>query len=303
MICFDFAVIELCRKYKIPFIVSTQNSVSNKKAALFYKSLGAKRIVLARELKVKQIKEIGKIKNLEIEVFAHGAMCVAISGRCFLSQFLFNRSANRGECMHPCRRKYKITDSEKGYELELGEKTVMSAKDLCTIPFIKDLKRAGVSSFKIEGRNRDERYISTVVKAYRRAIDEDLSADEAGNLIKEMEKVFNRGFSSGFYLGRPVYSDFAQVENSASSFYRDYIGKTTHFYPKAGVILLRLSKKLKVGDKIIFIGKNIGIKEVVVKEMEINNERFKEAGKGSEVGIRVDFKGKRGLDVYKVVQR
>ena len=139
IICWDFAVINLCKKHKVPFMISTQASISNIEAAKFYKKLGAKKVVLARELNLKQIKEISKI--IPVECFAHGAMCVSISGRCFTSQFLFNKSANRGECIQPCRRSYIIKDQQEGYELKLKHNKVMSAKDLCTLPFIEDMKK------------------------------------------------------------------------------------------------------------------------------------------------------------------
>jgi len=176
IICWDLLVIQLCRKYKIPFHISTQASVANTKAAEFYKKLGAERIVLARELNLKQIKDISK--KIDVETFIHGAMCVSISGRCFTSQFLFNKSANRGECIHPCRRSYIVRDKQEGYELEIDNDKIMSAKDLCTLPFIEKLKKAGIRAFKIEGRNRDPRYVDTVVKVYRKALDKKLTKNE-----------------------------------------------------------------------------------------------------------------------------
>ncbi len=158
IICWDLGVIQICKKYKIPFHVSTQASISNIESAKFYKNLGAERIILARELNLKQIKEIINEVAIPVETFIHGAMCLAVSGRCLMSQFLFNRSANRGECIHPCRRSYTIKDTQEGYELEVENNHVLSAKDLCTLPFIEDLKKAGITCFKIEGRNREPKY-------------------------------------------------------------------------------------------------------------------------------------------------
>lgn len=154
IICWDLSVINLCKKYKIPFHISTQASVSNLEAAKFYKKLGAERIVLARELNLKQIKKISE--KVEIECFVHGAMCLAISGRCLMSQHSFNKSANRGQCLQNCRRSYIIKD-DSGTELKIDNNRILSAKDLCTLPFIEKLKKAGITSFKIEGRNRDSR--------------------------------------------------------------------------------------------------------------------------------------------------
>ncbi len=170
VICWDLSVIQLCKEHKIPFHISTQASVSNSKTAEFYKKLGAERIILARELSLKQIKKISKI--LPIEVFIHGAMCVSVSGRCFTSQFLHGNkaSANRGKCLHPCRRVYVVRDQE-GNELKVKNNKIFSAKDLCALPFINKLKKLNIASFKIEGRNRDPYYVYTVTKIYRNAID------------------------------------------------------------------------------------------------------------------------------------
>ncbi len=299
----DFAMIELCKKYKIPFFISTQMSISNTKSALFFKKLGAKRVVLARELSVKQTKEIGKVKGLEIEVFVHGAMCVAVSGRCFTSQFLFDKSANRGECLHPCRRSYVIKDKDIGYELKLENNTVMSAKDICTLPFIEELKKANVSSFKIEGRNRDARYVDKVVSIYREAIDFKLSKERVVYLMKELENVFHRGFSSGFYLGKPLFTDFSSVEGSASKVYKEYLGKVTHYYPKIGVALVSLVKDLKVNEEIVFIKDNLGSKQLKVDELEKKKKKISKAEKGEEVGIKIPFRVSKNTEVYLLKKR
>jgi U32 family peptidase len=299
----DFATIKLCKKHKVPFFISTQMSVANKEAAIFFKKLGAKRVVLARELNIRQIKEIGKIKNLEIEVFIHGAMCVAISGRCFTSQFLFNKSANKGECLHPCRRSYRVEDKETGYKLELYNNTVMSAKDVCVLPFIEELKRANISSFKIEGRNRDARYVSVVVRVYREAIDNKLNTERIIFLMKELEEVFHRGFSSGFYLGKSLFTDYASVEGSAAKVYKEYVGKVTHYYPKAGVVLVKLAKEIKTKDKLVFIGKNVGVDQITVEEIEINKKRVEKAKKGDEIGIKISREVKKNTEVYVLRER
>ncbi len=283
IICWDLSVINLCRKLKIPFHISTQASVSNSEAAKFYKSLGAERVVLARELNLEQIKEISKI--VPVECFIHGAMCVAVSGRCFMSQDLFGRSANRGMCTQVCRRSYKITD-EEGRELKIDRSTVMSAKDLCALPFMDKLKEAGIVSFKIEGRNRDARYVDTVVRIYRKALDKDLTKKEIEEGLKELEKVYNRGFSSGFYLGVPTNDDFSKVENSAATTKKKFIGKVTHYYPKSKVGTVLLSTgEVKVGDEINIIGVTTGIERIKVKRLEINNSSVEKAVKGEEVGI------------------
>ena len=257
IICSDIAVMILCKKYKIPFHVSTQCSVSNKETAKFYKKFGAERIVLARELNLKQIKEISKIINTEI--FIHGAMCISVSGRCLTSQFLFNESANRGKCLQPCRRKYNVEDSE-GNRLRLENNYILSPKDLCTLPFIEKLKKANIKAFKIEGRNREPEYVHTVTKVYRQALDRKLTKKQITELTKELEKVYNKGFSGGFYNKLPTSDDFSKIEHSSATHTKSFIGKLVHYYPKIKVGLLHISSgKIKQGDEIYITGKTTGL--------------------------------------------
>ncbi|MAH03792.1 protease, partial [Candidatus Pacearchaeota archaeon] len=267
---------------------------SNIETAKFYKKLGAKRIVLARELNLKQIKEISKI--IDIECFIHGALCSSISGRCFTSQFLFNSSANRGKCLHPCRRSYIVKDNE-GNELKVENNKIFSAKDLCTLPFLEELKKAGIKSFKIEGRNRDPRYVDIVVRTYRKAIDKKLSKKEIDNSINELNKIYNKGFSSGFYLGVPTSDDLAKIENSASNEKKHFVGKITHYFPKIKVATIKLVSSLKVGDEIIIIGKMTGLEKSSVKQIEINKKSIKKAKKGQEIGIKLPLV-KKNDEVY-----
>lgn len=296
VICWDFSVIELCQKYKIDFFISTQASVANVESAKFYKKLGAKRIVLARELNLKQVKEIAKI--IDVEAFAHGAMCVAVSGRCFTSQFLFNRSANRGECIHPCRRSYIVKDKQEGYELEVENDKVLSAKDLCTLAFIEDLKKTGVKGFKIEGRNRDARYVDAVVRVYRKALDNKLSKKNLVELMEELKKVYNRGFSSGFYLGKPTPKDFAEIEHSAATEKKHFVGKIAHYYPRINAAIVKLNSGLKVGDEICIIGKTTGIEHAKVERMEIKHRQVSRGKKGEDVAINVPSIVRKNDEVY-----
>lgn len=285
VICWDFSVINLCKKYKIPFHISTQASISNSQSAKFYKNLGAERVVLARELNLKQIKQISKF--VEVECFAHGAMCVAVSGRCLMSQSLFGKSANRGQCIHPCRRSYVIKDKQEGYELEVQNDKVLSAKDLCTLPFIEKLKSAGITSFKIEGRNRDARYVDTIVRVYRKALDKKLNKKEIEESLKELEKVYNKGFSSGFYLGLPTSDDFAKIEHSASTEKKHFVGKIKKYLPKINVAIIKLVSELKKGDEIVVIGKSTGLVKSKIESIEINKNKIEKAVKGNEVGIKI----------------
>ncbi|MDO8528460.1 MAG: peptidase U32 family protein [Nanoarchaeota archaeon] len=300
IICWDLSVINLCKKYKVPFFISTQASVSNIESAKFYKKLGAKRIVLARELNLKQIKEISKIKGLEIECFVHGAMCVSVSGRCFTSQFLFNKSANRGECLHPCRRTYLVKD-EEGNELKIENSRIFSAKDLCTLPFIEQMKDAGIVSFKIEGRNRDARYVDAVVRIYRKALDKKLTEKELKDSLKELERIYNKGYSSGFYIKLPTSDDFSKTENSSATEKKHFVGKVIHYFDKVGVAAIKLNSELKIGDEIIIIGDLTGIISSKVSRIEINKKIVSKAKKGSEVGIKLP-KVRKNDEVYVLIK-
>lgn len=295
VICWDLSVINLCNKYKIPFHVSTQASVANSESARFYKKLGAQRIVLARELNLKQIQKISKI--IDVECFIHGAMCVSVSGRCLTSQFLFNKSANRGKCIHPCRRSYIVKDKQEGYELEVKNDKIFSAKDLCTLPFIEKLKKAGILSFKIEGRNRDPRYVDSVVRVYRKALDNNLNDDEIKQGLNELKKVYNKGFSSGFYLGLPTSDDFSKTEHSASNEKKHFVGKILHYYPKIFVATVKLVSDLRIGDEIIVIGKTTGLVKSKIKRIEIKNKFVEKAKKGDEIGIKLPLVRKNN-EVY-----
>jgi len=305
VICWDLAVIQLCKKYRIPFHISTQASVSNIESAKFYKKLGAERIVLARELNLKQIKEISKV--IDVETFIHGAMCVSISGRCLISQFLFNKSANRGECLHPCRRSYIVKDKQEGYELELELENdkILSAKDLCTLPFIEKLKKAGIKAFKIEGRNRDPRYVSTVVDVYRKALDKKLSKKEQDELLEQLSKVYTKGFSSGFYLGLPTSDDFSKSEHSLATEKKEFIGKVLKFYKKINVATLKLTSNLNINDKILIIGNKTGVKETTINSIESKNKPLTNAEKGQEIGIKIlsNLIVRKNDEVYKIVKR
>jgi len=297
IICSDISIMLLCKKYKIPFHISTQCSVSNSETAKFYKKLGAERIVLARELNIKQIKKISKI--IPVEVFAHGALCVSISGRCFLSQHLFNESANRGRCIQPCRRYYYVKD-EQGKELKIDNHHIFSAKDLCTLPFIEKLRF--VASLKIEGRSREPEYIDSVVRIYRKAINKKLTKKEIENSLKELQKVYNKGFSSGFYIKMPTSDDFSDVQNSKATQKKQFIGKISHYYKKINVGLLKINTgNLKLNDNILIIGKTTGLKRHQIKSMQINHKLVKKARKGEEVGIKMPF-CRKGDEIYLIIK-
>jgi U32 family peptidase len=296
IICWDNAMIELCRKYKIPFHVSTQASVSNSAAAKHYKKLGAKKVVLARELNLSQIKKISKV--VEIETFCHGAMCVAISGRCFISQFTHGISANRGQCAQPCRRAWEIKD-DNGNKLKLENNRVMSAKDLCTLPFIEKMKKAGITTFKIEGRNRSPEYVYTVVSEYRKALDKKLSHAEILRGIENLKKVYHRGFSSGFFFKMPTADDFSFSENGEQEESKKFVAKVERYWPKAKAASVRMfAGKLKVGDEVYIISESSPIRRVNVKSMEVRKNSVTSAKKGEDVGVDFGCKVSRGDEIY-----
>jgi len=298
IICWDLSIVQLCKKYKIPFFISTQASISNSDSAKLYKKLGAKRAILARELNLNQIKKISKV--IETECFVHGAMCIAYSGRCFTSQFLHNKSANCGKCLQPCRKSYTVKDDE-GNELRLENSKVLSAKDLCTLEFIEEIKKAGVTGFKIEGRSRDPRYVDTVVRVYRKALDKKLTPKEIQEGMEELKKVYNRTFSSGFYLKPPTSEDFAKIEHSAAIEKKHFVGKITKYFPKVQVAAIKLVSELKVGDEIVIIGESIGIIKSKVEHLEINRASINLAKKGQEVGLKLPLV-KKGDEVYVILK-
>ncbi len=291
VILWDIAVLEEAKKLKLDIHLSTQASVSNSSAAEFYRKLGVSRIILARECTLKQINEIKKSSKVEIETFIHGAMCVSVSGRCFLSQEVFGRSANRGDCLQPCRREYMIKDADEGYDLKLGKNYVMSPKDLCALPFIDKLIKSGIDAFKIEGRNRSPEYVKTVVGVYRNAIDDaynkKLTKIKINNYIKKLKTVYNRGFSSGFFLGMPSAKDFTDVYGSKATTRKKYLGFVKNFYKNVKVAEIKLEAgEIKQGDSLLIIGNKTGVAEETASSMEISHKKVDKAKKGKSVGIK-----------------
>jgi len=288
IICWDLAAAKLCRDNQMPFCISTQGSVANSLSANFYKQIGAVRVVLARECSLEEIKKIRTNTGIEIEVFVHGAMCIAISGRCFMSHYLFDKSANRGECVQPCRREYEVYDGIIDKSLLVGEDYILSPKDLCTIEFLDKLIEAGIDSFKIEGRKRSPEYAAETVSVYRRGIDnyfeKKLTPELKKNLLEELKEVYNRGFFSGFYFGKPGSEDYANVEGSKAKTRKEYIGKILNYYkvPKAGYMLLE-SGKLSVGDEVYIIGPTTGVINFEIKEIMKEDLNIGEAVKGDKI--------------------
>lgn len=308
IICWDHSVIQKCVEYEMPFCVSTQASVSNSTAADFYKNLGAKRIVLARECTLEQIKQIKEKVDIEIETFVHGAMCVAISGRCFMSQYAYGRSANRGDCIQPCRREYRIIDKEGNAEFVVGEDFVLSPKDLNTIEFIDELIEAGIDSFKIEGRRRSPEYVAKVVSIYRKSIDlyfeNKLDKEVKLKFSGELATVYNRGFSAGFYFGRPGTEDFATQRGSAATTKKVYVGKVINYFKKSHIAHIRLeAENLQIGDNIYITGNSTGLVELNLKEFVKDEIRIEKAGKGDDITFRCNELVRVNDKVYKIIKR
>ncbi len=307
IIVWDLAVIEMAKKEKIPFFISTQANVSNYKTADFYKNLGAQRIVLARELTLKQVKEIKDKIDIEIETFVHGAMCVAISGRCILSAYLFGKSSNCGACAQPCRKLWKLIDN-KGNEFETEGKYFLNAKDLCMIEFVPELIKAGIDSFKIEGRRRDPKYIGTTAKCYREAVDAHFNNTFAQEKVlqwkKELSEVYNRGFSTGFYFGEPGKEGISYNKaDNISKYEKVLIGHITHYYPKINVALINLKHKgLSLNETIQIEGDKTFI-EQIINSMEMQHKKVKTAKKGEEIAIKVNKRVFNNDNVFVLKER
>jgi len=307
IIAWDFSVIQMALKKKIPVHISTQMSVSNSESAKFFEKLGAESINLARECSLKQIQQIKKKTKLEIETFIHGAMCVSESGRCFTSQFLFKKSANRGDCLQPCRRSYIVKDAEEGHELELKNNYVMSPKDLCALPILDKLVQAGINRFKIEGRNRAPEYVKTVTEVYRKALDavekKKFTKQLVAKLMEKLENVYNRKFSHGFYLGTPTNDAWTDIYGSNAKEQKIFVGIVQNYYKKnnAAAILIQ-SGEIKKGDKIMIIGKTTGIIEQKVESMQKAGKEIETAKKGELFGIKTNKLVRKNDQVFVIKQ-
>lgn len=303
VIASDMAAITYARLLGIEVHISTQLSISNSEALRFYARF-ADVIVLARELNLSQVKEIKAIidrdhicgpsgRLVEIEMFAHGALCMAISGKCYLSLHEYGASANRGSCYQLCRRAYQVKDRETGMELEVDNKYIMSPKDLCTIGFMDKIIDAGVSVFKIEGRARSAEYVKRVASCYRRAADAvcdgTYTAELGIKLKEELAEVFNRGFWDGYYQGARL-GEWSEVYGSKATRKKAYCGKVTNWFGRLGVAeILVESGSLNVGDKILVIGPTSGCIEYTVPEIRVDLKPVQEALKGTYCSVPIDW--------------
>ncbi|WP_135612958.1 U32 family peptidase [Methanococcoides sp. AM1] len=304
VIAWDPAVITKAVDAGLRVHISTQANVSNWQTVNFYASLGASRVVLARELSLEQVKDIRQNTDTELEVFVHGAMCQAISGRCYLSAYILGKSGNCGECSQPCRWGWKLV-GEDGSEVDIDGKYLLSARDLCMIEHIPELINAGVDAFKVEGRLRDTRYTSTVSRCYREALDAyrdgTYSREKAAGWKEEMSSVFNRGFSTGFYFGIPGPDGMAiERDMNISVIKRQAVGVVTNYYRKQGAAEVKLLEtSLEVGDDIIIEGKNTYL-EQKVKEIRNDDGPVQKAESGDVVGLAIEGKVRENDRVYKL---
>jgi U32 family peptidase len=311
----DMAVIQYASSKGVEVHISTQQSISNLETVKFY-SRFSDVVVLARELSLLQVAHISRAidqenicgpsgKPLRLELFVHGALCMAISGKCYLSLHEYNKSANRGSCLQLCRRSYLLTDKETGKELEVDNQYLMSPKDLCTIDFVNLVLEAGVKVLKIEGRARSAEYVKTVVACYNEAIhaclDGSFDKEKIDAWKERLSTVFNRGFWDGYYLGRTL-GEWSNAYGSRATKKKVYIGKGMNYFSNLQVAeFLVESGTLKVGDEIIISGPTTGVIETKVPEMRVELTSVNEARKGECFSMPVTTQIRRSDKLYKIV--
>ncbi len=315
IIASDISVINYAQKIGVEVHISTQLNVSNIESLKFFSQF-ADVVVLARELSLDQVAEISKAINEEkivgpsgnlvkIEMFIHGALCMAISGKCYLSLHEKNYSANRGACMQTCRKAYVVTEKESGNQLEIDNEYIMSPKDLCTINFLNKVLDAGVRVLKIEGRARPPEYVKTVSESYNEAvlayIDGTYNEEKISNWMNRLSAVFNRGFWDGYYLGQKL-GEWSHKYGSRATKRKIYIGKATNYFTKIEVAeFLIESHDLKVGDEILITGPTTGVVQLTVDEIRVDLENTQIAKKGAQCSVPVNTLIRRSDKVYKIV--
>lgn len=315
IIASDHAVMNYAKKIGMEIHISTQANVSNIDTVEFYANF-ADVVVLARELSLKQVADISREikrreiigpsgKLVELEIFAHGALCMAVSGKCYLSLHSHFASANRGACIQNCRRSYVVTDKEDGIEFEVDNEFIMSAKDLCTIDFIDKILDAGVSVLKIEGRGRSVDYVHTVVKCYNEAIDAYLNGTYTSEKVaawkEQLSTVFNRGFWDGYYLGRKM-GEWCDENGSKSSKRKIYLAKGLKYFDQVNVGEFKCeSHSLSVGDEIMITGPTTGYVEMVVDELRVDGKPATKAEKGDVFTLAINEKIRPSDKLYKLV--
>ncbi len=319
LIVSDPAVMRMANAEKLPVHLSVQANIANLETVRFYAQF-ADVAVLARELNLEQIAYLcRKIREegirgpsgrlFQVEIFIHGALCVAVSGKCYMSLAAYNSSANRGACFQNCRRAYTVRDAETGTEFTIDNEYVMSPRDLCTLEFFDRILASGVSILKIEGRGRSADYVAHVVRAYRSALDRwleggSLSTEELRKWEEDLASVFNRGFwKGGYYLGNKL-GEWAGCGDSQATVRKEFLGKIVNFYRKISVAELRItSGKLRTGEKILVTGETTGAEELTVEELLLDGRSIAEAEKGMTVTFRSPVRFRVGDKVYLLTKR
>lgn len=315
VIASDFSVIKYARDQDIPLHISTQANVANFEALKFFSGFGDV-VVLARELDLGQVRDIcDAVKKkdlrgpsgelLRIEAFIHGALCMSVSGKCYLSLHEKNKSANRGECMQLCRRAYTLTEKDDGFQVDVDNEYLMSPKDLCTVRFLDKILEAGVQVLKIEGRGRAPEYVKVVTSCYREAINEWLkgSFDQENmmHLEVKLNSVYNRGFWEGYYMGRKT-GEWSEKYGSSASRRKVYIGKCLNYFQRAGAVEFIIeTKSLEIGDEIMIIGPTTGVIEEKVKEIRVDDRQVMKADKGERCSLPITDIIRRSDKLYKWV--
>lgn len=322
LILSDIGLIEDTVSHGLEAHISVQENVTNSFTLKTLHKLGAKRAILSRELSIGEIADITSKSPIETEIFIHGAMCMAISGRCFLSYGLYQRSANCGDCLQPCRKNWTLTFEESQNDAVFNTSDVLdesfvishsfddsyrtnffSPKDMCMIEHIPELIKTGVSSFKIEGRARSPDYGAMVTGIYREAIDSYLNDPDDYKVnpqwMEELKSVFNRGFDTGFYFDTP----FETSETNQSKYIKKDIGQVVNFYNKVSVAELRVWDDLKIGDKIMIQGETTGSVTHIVESMQVDGADVDNVSRDSNVGVLMPSKVRKNDFVYKLVER
>jgi putative protease len=316
IIASDQSVINYVHNKNIALHLSTQINISNIESVKFYAHF-ADVVVLARELNLEQIGQISRaIKDqnicgpsgnlVKIEVFGHGALCMAVSGKCFLSEHLHKKSANRGACYQVCRREFKVAD-DKGVELKLENNYILSPKDLCTIGFLDEIMSAGISILKIEGRGRSPEYVSKVVSSYKRAIEaiqkNEYTSELKSGLLDDLKKVFNRGFWEGHFLGKNLEEWTTDIHGSKASHKKEYLGKGVKYFKKIQVAeFIMESGSLEVGDNVFVIGPTTGVLEILIKDLWFENKSVSRVTKGNHFSLKIPQIIRNSDKLYKQIK-
>ncbi len=315
VIASDMAVITYANRVGVEVHISTQCNVSNVEAVRYYAQF-ADVIVTARELPLRQVAEITQFirdndirgpkgELVQVEVFAHGALCMSVSGKCYLSLDNYNYSANRGACLQVCRRGYIVKDKESDLELEIDNEYIMSPKDLCTIGFLDKVVKAGVRVLKIEGRGRSADYVRTVTECYREAVeaiaDGSYSKEKIEGWMTRLATVFNRGFWDGYYLGRKL-GEWSERYGSQATENKVYLGPVKNWFGRIGVaeVQLQTAETLKVGDEVMVTGETTGVYRATVEELRTDRDPVPEVHQGDCFSIKASETLHRGDKVYRV---